>query len=547
MFKRVVFIVAFLSVLTFIATFSSVAQVPLSLTTIGQSELPDKCLTPLVIYAENHNDQYARDIRNAFDSFSTLELQNTEFYLSLSGKFLLSYTRTGNDAVPAADVNANNIPDYIEKAAQYADESYNFLINQRGFVDPVLPGVPYEIRFREINSYGFTQSQGATSFIVVHRNFEDFPPNNNPDGDQLGALKVTIAHELKHAIQYATSRWQGNSGLTNWLEMDATMTEEVVYPEVDDYVNYLSVCASSACSVFRDPNRSTPGSYYHATWMLYFDLAIDEEFWVDVWDYIGLSPQSTTMFSAIDQVLKNRHLNFATEFTRNHLWHAASGENSISGYGFPDASLFPNPTIQRVTLIEDSTQTFEQEHQIYAAQYLSITDLNRQFGEVIFQAEYDAAVMGAGILSYHKDGTWSETIETGLSSIDSGFIRFATGVQAQSTDKILAVLTNPGSARQRISYSIFARELPDEITLSQNYPNPFNPSTTIPFTVPKAGSVRLDVYDTTGRLVQTLFNGTLQPGFYDIAFRGEGLASGVYLYRLAGTGANRVGKMLLLK
>lgn len=523
------------------------AQNNLDLLTIKTAELPDKCLTPLSIYAEQNSDQRARDIRNAFESFNSDEIQNTEFFLSLSGKFLLSYTRTGNDAVPTLDLNSNNIPDYIEKAAQYADESYNYLVTERGFVDPVLPGVPYEIRFREINSYGFTQSQGATSFIVVHRNFEDFPPNNDPEGDQLGALKVTIAHELKHAIQYATSRWQGNSGLTNWLEMDATMIEEVVYPEVDDYVNYLNVCASSACSVFRDPNRSTPGSYYHATWMLYYDLAIDDEFWVDVWDEIRVSPQTVTMFTAIDQALRFRSLDFATEFTRNHLWHAASGVNSIPGYGFPDAALFPNPTIQSVSLIEDSTQVLEQEHQIYAAQYLSAVDLSRQFGEVIFQADYGAATMGVGILGYSTDGTWIERIETGTTFLDNGFLRVNTGIQALTTDKIVIALTNPGSSRQKIDFSLFARELPEEITLSQNYPNPFNPSTTIPFTLPESGSVRLDIYDTTGRLVQTLVNGTLERGFYDISFRGEGMASGVYLYRLSGPGANRVGKMLLLK
>jgi hypothetical protein len=547
MLKRVYLTTVLLSVLLLGNANAAFAQNQFRLVDVDDSGVPDKCLTPFAIYAEQHNDQRARDIRTAFESFSNQDIQNTEFFLSLSGKFLLSYTRTGNDAVPSLDANTNNIPDYIEKAAQYADESYDYLVNERGFVDPVLPGVPYEIRFREINSYGFTQSQGATSFIVVHRNFEDFPANNDPDGDQLGALKVTIAHEFKHAIQYATSRWQGNSGLTNWLEMDATMIEEVVYPEVDDYVNYLNVCASSACSVFRDPNRSTPGSYYHATWMLYFDLAIDDTFWVDVWDEIRVSPQSVTMFSAIDQALRSRNLNFTREFTRNHLWHAASGTNSISGYGFPDAALFPNPNTRVIALIEDSTQVLEQEHQIYAAQYLSVSNLDRQFGEIIFQAEYEGAVMGAGILSYNQDGTWTERIEAGSAILDNGFVRMTTGVQAQNTDKLIAVLTNPGNSRQNIDFSIFARELPQEITLAQNFPNPFNPSTTIPFTIPESGAVRLDIFDTTGRLIQTLVNGTLQPGFYDITFRGEGLASGVYLYRLSGPGANRIGKMLLLK
>lgn len=508
---------------------------------------PDKCLTPHVIYSQLHNDKRAIELRKAFNEFNSTEISNTEFYLSLSGKFLLNYTRIGTDAVPGTDSNSNGIPDYIEKAAQYADESYNYLVAQRGFVDPVLPGVPYEIRFRQINSYGFTQSQGATSFIVVHRNFNGFPANNDPEGDQLGALKVTIAHELKHAIQYATSRWQGNSGIVNWLEMDATMIEEVVYPQVDDYINYLNVCASSACSVLRDPNRSTPGSYYHATWMLYYDLAIDSQFWVDVWNRIRVNPQGLTMFNAMQQSLQARNLDFTTEFTRNHLWHAASGANAVNGYGFPDARLFPTPTSQRVSLIEDSVQVLEQEHQIYAAQYLLTTDLDRQFGEVFFQANYMAAVMGAGLLAYDQNGTITEIIQPGLSALDNGFIRIPTGFEAQNTEKIITVLANPGGTRQNIRFSLFARQLPEQITLAQNFPNPFNPVTTIPFTLPEDIYVRLEVYDTTGRQVQTLVNEMLSAGFYDIPFQGSGLASGVYLYRLVGSGTSRVGKMLLLK
>ena len=43
-----------------------------------------------------------------------------------------------------------------------------------------------------------------------------------------------------------------------------------------------------------------------------------------------------------------------------------------------------------------------------------------------------------------------------------------------------------------------SEELPDEVTLLGNYPNPFNPHTTIRYALPKAGEVRLVVYDLVG-------------------------------------------------
>jgi len=78
-----------------------------------------------------------------------------------------------------------------------------------------------------------------------------------------------------------------------------------------------------------------------------------------------------------------------------------------------------------------------------------------------------------------------------------------------------------------------------EFLLRQNYPNPFNPSTRIPFSVRdsglpagQAGFVSLKVYDLLGREVRTLVNENLQPGSYEVTFSADGLASGVYFYRL---------------
>ena len=71
---------------------------------------------------------------------------------------------------------------------------------------------------------------------------------------------------------------------------------------------------------------------------------------------------------------------------------------------------------------------------------------------------------------------------------------------------------------------------PKEFTLSQNYPNPFNPTTTIEFTLPEDGHVRLAVYDVRGRLVSTLIDEDRRAGVYHQAvFVANNLASGTYL------------------
>ena len=92
-------------------------------------------------------------------------------------------------------------------------------------------------------------------------------------------------------------------------------------------------------------------------------------------------------------------------------------------------------------------------------------------------------------------------------------------------------------------------EVPASFVLKQNYPNPFNPSTTIEFSITKAASVNLTVFDMRGREVRTLINNMqLNAGVVKVAFDGTGLSSGVYFYAVAFDG-QRVGinKMVLLK
>jgi hypothetical protein len=73
---------------------------------------------------------------------------------------------------------------------------------------------------------------------------------------------------------------------------------------------------------------------------------------------------------------------------------------------------------------------------------------------------------------------------------------------------------------------------PTTFRLQQNYPNPFNPSTIIGFQLTANSFVSLKVFDVLGREVTTLVNEQLKPGSYEATFDGNGLASGVYFYRL---------------
>ncbi|MCB0269211.1 MAG: T9SS type A sorting domain-containing protein [Calditrichaeota bacterium] len=83
--------------------------------------------------------------------------------------------------------------------------------------------------------------------------------------------------------------------------------------------------------------------------------------------------------------------------------------------------------------------------------------------------------------------------------------------------------------------------------LSQNYPNPFNPTTTISFELPVASDIRLEVFDITGKRVETLVADRLESGVHEVVFDASHLPSGFYLYQLKGDRINLVKRMILLK
>jgi hypothetical protein len=107
--------------------------------------------------------------------------------------------------------------------------------------------------------------------------------------------------------------------------------------------------------------------------------------------------------------------------------------------------------------------------------------------------------------------------------------------------------------------------LPKVFLLSQNYPNPFYNSTLIRYAIPipnpeskilpasPSGGhhVSLNIYDITGRLVETLVDEKQKPGIYQVEWDGARIGSvvrsGVYFYRLTAGDFTSTKKLILLR
>ena len=94
--------------------------------------------------------------------------------------------------------------------------------------------------------------------------------------------------------------------------------------------------------------------------------------------------------------------------------------------------------------------------------------------------------------------------------------------------------------------------LPTEFALHNNYPNPFNPVTIIVSDIPEFTDVTLEIYNVMGQRVRTLAQGSHEPGRYQIVWNatndfGQGLSSGMYIYRIQAGDFVSVKKLVLMK
>lgn len=90
-------------------------------------------------------------------------------------------------------------------------------------------------------------------------------------------------------------------------------------------------------------------------------------------------------------------------------------------------------------------------------------------------------------------------------------------------------------------------DTPKGFSLRSNYPNPFNSSTIIEYEISEYSDIELNVYDITGRELETLVNEEQGPGVYKVRFDSKDYSSGIYFYKLKTRSFGESKGMLMLK
>ena len=196
-------------------------------------------------------------------------------------------------------------------------------------------------------------------------------------------------------------------------------------------------------------------------------------------------------------------------------------------------------------------------------QNLGVDDNNRIY--VVYQSSQSAS--GRGFYLVHgKDGVFSDTIK--VYDLTPEYVTRNSSAMVARGNGEVAVLYAPGGIRNSLVIcDIFLKRgslfptaateetsTPQHVVLHQNYPNPFNPTTEIRYHLPawqartsEVSRVTLKVYDVLGREIATLVDELKAAGTYTVEWNARGVASGVYLYRLATAGGSAIRKLVVVR
>lgn len=162
---------------------------------------------------------------------------------------------------------------------------------------------------------------------------------------------------------------------------------------------------------------------------------------------------------------------------------------------------------------------------------------------------HNGALAGASALMYRRNDGVAWTV---LFNSWPQQQNFSTALATMIFTAVNAVQNWPAHDLFNAQTSVEETPSINSFRLLQNFPNPFNPTTNIAYSIPRAASVQLGVYNFAGQRVCTLVNQQQREGSYVITWDGKNdagaaLTSGVYVYRLQAGEFLQSGKMILLR
>lgn len=516
------------------------------------------------------------------ESKVSLQLKNVEYdenYRPLtthlidskSGNFRIHYNTEGSNSVSLVDLNNNEIPDYIDSVIFYCDYVFDFYTLELGYVNFAMDtggggSKAYDIYLWDLGNYDDVDRGGLYGFnfyadgdILPHRKFprsysysvidNNFSPMDTMKSRSgkyqpafyttgINALKITLAHELHHAVQNFYGLAPQAQG--TFMEMTSTFYEYRLFPEITDYLQYANLLMSNPENMPLGVDGGFNGYCYsivfHCLYSKYGDDAIK-----DIWD---LAYEGMPYFYGLDSTLRKNGSTMKEFWYEFMDWLYYTGSRAKEGQYFDQAARM------------DTMKTFK-----------ALTYSEPEKGESGWMKPFE---FRGYRLNFLKTGVQtSDTIDAILTNCDLAGASLNSGLSKEYTISAsnfeksnskyiepLELFFNFESEDSAVINHLYI--LPGTLThrIAVAFPNPYNPNahSSIYFPIPKVAklgeNVVLKVYSSAMELLYSkvipvgVANTNLTAEWSDIPVD---IANGVHIFTVSYNSEQVLGKFVVVR
>ncbi|MBD3234500.1 MAG: T9SS type A sorting domain-containing protein [candidate division Zixibacteria bacterium] len=353
-----------------------------------------------------------------------------ESYETPEGHFKIHYCVTGDSAVLNVGVDEDpedGVPDYVNFVGDVCEFVWERELEDLAYLPPPSDsfysqgdGAAYDIYIMDLSDglFGWTAPDSVvtyptryTSFIALDNDYSWF------SGSYTDAIKVTMAHEFFHAVQfgYDLTEYQSNPYSSWWLEGSAVWMEEQVYDEINDYLNFLP-------DFFENPHLSlTETSELHMYASCVWPIFLSEKFETDIikkiWTLCA-EVSGYNVLSATDEVLYDPSNDYKSSFneafaefaTWNYFTGSRSGiNNGVTTYSeavsYPE---IPDDVIRLIQVYPDTVMPgseYPDSPEHLATNYIKFSVYPDSLGGLWFgfdgreELDWEVALVAANLLS----------------------------------------------------------------------------------------------------------------------------------------------------
>lgn len=318
--------------------------------------LPDKCGLPALSAALHNRSSLSPQLRAALDAVLLRPTLDTSIRV---GNYRIHYDTAGANAPAMLDQNHQRIPgterQYVDSVAAVLAYVTSIDTNVLGYLPPPRDngsggGQEYDVYISELGGlyYGLTTPETPinnkpdggtfTTFLEIDNDFQFVSPDSNKG---IPGLKVTIAHELHHAIQIGNyGFWTGE---TYFYEMTSVWLEDVAYTEVNDYYQYLR----SSQGQFRRPDISFTSNNFIAYSRGIWGHFIAKRYSRDAMRFAWQEIANVRPLQAMDNALRRAPYSssFRQAFSEWTLWNFFTGYRADTIQYYSEGLFYP-PMVQ---------------------------------------------------------------------------------------------------------------------------------------------------------------------------------------------------------